>query len=94
VREDGRKYRSRADILASILQSAEKENTGVGITRLMYNSFLSYNQINQYLEVLKENALLNYDAANKKYFITAKGLKFLDLYSKMDNLLYVPKSVS
>jgi predicted transcriptional regulator len=94
VRDPKLKYRSRPDILASILQSAGRESSGVGITRLMYNSFLSYNQINQYLEVLKENALLKYDVANKKYSITATGLKFLDLYGKMDNMLNITKSVS
>jgi predicted transcriptional regulator len=41
----------------------------------MYNSFLPYNQINQYLEELKENTLLNFRPANKKYSITAKGFE-------------------
>jgi predicted transcriptional regulator len=81
------KYRSRTDIIASILQSAGTETNGVGVTRLMYSSFLSYKQVNQYLQVLKENALLNYNATSKKYIISAKGLKFMELYSKIEKIL-------
>jgi predicted transcriptional regulator len=81
-------YRSRTEIFASILQTARIEKTEVGLTRLMYNSLLSYNQANRYVGVLKENGLLNYDS-NKKYTITSKGLRFLELYEKIDNLLRI-----
>ena len=82
------KYRSRSDIVASILQSAAREGGGIGVTRLMYNSFLSYNQITQYVKVIKENGLLNYDASTGKYTISAKGSKYLELHTKMDKMLH------
>lgn len=94
MRDRKLKYRSRTDILASILHTAEREDSGVGITRLMYNSFLSYKQINQYLKMLKESALLNYDTHNRKYAIIANGLKFLDLYGKMDKMLHIAEFAS
>jgi predicted transcriptional regulator len=81
------KYRSRTDIVASILQSAAREGGGIGVTRLMYNSFLSYNQITQYVKVIKENGLLNYEASAGKYTISAKGSKYLELHSKMNKML-------
>jgi len=82
------KYRSRTDIVASILQSAAREGGGIGVTRLMYNSFLSYNQVSQYVKIIKENGLLNYDASTGKYTISAKGSKYLELHSKMDKMLH------
>ena len=82
------KYRSRTDIVASILQSAAREGGGIGVTRLMYNSFLSYNQVSQYVKIIKENGLLNYDSSTGKYTISAKGSKYLELHSKMDKMLH------
>jgi predicted transcriptional regulator len=82
------KYRSRTDIVASILQSAAREGGGIGVTRLMYTSFLSYNQVSQYVKIIKENGLLNYDASTGKYTISAKGSKYLELHSKMDKMLH------
>lgn len=81
------KYRSRTDIVASIFQSAAREGGGIGVTRLMYNSFLSYNQITQYVKVIKENGLLNYETSAGKYTISAKGSKYLELHSKMNKML-------
>jgi predicted transcriptional regulator len=37
--------------------------------------------------MLKDNALLNYDPTSRKYAITTKGLKYIDLYNKMDKML-------
>jgi predicted transcriptional regulator len=82
------KYRSRTDIVASILHSAARESGGIGITRLMYNSFLSYNQLTQYVKVIKENGLLNYDASTGKYTMSAKGSKYLEVHTKMDKMLH------
>lgn len=81
-------YRSRIDILASILKTVERENSEVGLTRL-YNSFISFKQVKEYLEILKGNNLLNYDSTIKKYSITANGLKFLELYEKLDNMFHI-----
>ncbi|HZO11286.1 MAG TPA: winged helix-turn-helix domain-containing protein, partial [Nitrososphaeraceae archaeon] len=45
------KYRSRTDIFASILQSANNPK-GVGITTIMYKSFLSHYQLKKYLSIM------------------------------------------
>ena len=54
----------------------------------MYNSFLSYNQVTQYVKVIKENGLLNYDASTGKYTMSAKGSKYLEVHTKMDKMLH------
>jgi predicted transcriptional regulator len=44
------KYRSRNDIIAQMLQCVSDRDATV--TRIMYQSFLSYAQIKQYLHIL------------------------------------------
>ena len=86
------KYRSRTDIAAAILKSAIEEN-GAGMTRIMYNSFLSFNQIKEYLSLLVTSGLLEYHEGNRKYKTTIKGKRFLKLYENVDELLKtVPQS--
>jgi predicted transcriptional regulator len=75
------KYRSRTDITSQILESA---NGGTSKTRIMYSAFLSYAQLKEYLSVLTENGLLEYEEGENKYKTTAKGLKFLTVYQHMD----------
>jgi predicted transcriptional regulator len=79
------KYRSRTDIAAAILKSATVEN-GAGMTRIMYNAFLSFNQIKEYLSLLASSRLLEYHEGNRKYKTTTKGKHFLKLYENVDEL--------
>lgn len=52
------KYRSRTDIIGQILDAA---NGGGAIkTKIMYQAYLSYAQLKEYLTVLTERGLLNY----------------------------------
>ena len=80
-------YRTRDEIFASILRSSAKNKEGTRFTRIMYDSFLSYTQISQYLnEVIRFGLLIN-EPDVTKYKITEKGLRFLDLLEKIDDLL-------
>src|SRR6266542_3161880 len=81
-----KRQRSRNNIVASILRLVT-EKGGLGITNIMYGSYLSYQQVTQYLQLVKENGLLDYDEKNGLYRITEKGLQYLELYHKMDDLL-------
>lgn len=82
------KYRSRTDIVAAILKSATQEG-GTGMTRIMYNSFISFNQIKEYLALLVQNGLLEYQEGNRKYKTSKKGNRFLRLYENVDELLNI-----
>ena len=86
------KYRSKNGIFASILNSATGDD-GIRITRMMYNSFLSYSQVTYYLRLLRENGTLYYDEMSKVYKITDRGLKFLELYNGMGQLLKVKLTI-
>jgi len=78
------KYRSRTEIVSQILQAAEN---GTSKTKIMYKAFLSYVQLKEYLDVLVANQLLEYQQGEEIYKTTAKGKKFLHLYSDMGELI-------
>ena len=82
------KYRSRDEILRSILQYAS-ETEEIGKTRIMYHSLLSYPQLNEYLNYLLKNELLHHNIGSNRYKITDKGLKLLNLYTKMEEMVKI-----
>ena len=83
--------RDRNEIVVSILKSVKnvKENDGIRITRIMYNSYLTYGMVTHYLKILTENGSLEYDEPNKTFRVTDKGLRFLELQDKISEMLKV-----
>jgi predicted transcriptional regulator len=81
-------YRGRTEIISQILEAAN-DGGGAGITKtkLMYNAFLSYDQLQEYLMLLIESDLLSYDSTIRKFKITEKGLTFLQAYNQIDQIL-------
>ena len=69
------KYRSRTDIISQILDTA---NGGCGATKtkILYKACLSHNQLKEYLTVLTESGLLNYDGQTHTFKTTEKGLNY------------------
>ena len=82
------KYRGRTEIVAVILDSA---NGGITKTKIMYNAFLSYNQLKEYLSLLIENNLFEYHSGTKIFRSIEKGLKFLSIHNSIGDLLQTPK---
>jgi predicted transcriptional regulator len=80
------KYRSRTEIVAMILDAA---NGGTTKTKIMYNAFLSYNQLKEYLTVLIENDLIEYIDGTKTFKTTEKGLYFLKMHNEIGELLHI-----
>jgi predicted transcriptional regulator len=64
------KYRSRTEIVSSILDAANGRATK---TKIMYIAFLSYSQLKEYLSVLINN-LLEYLEGTRTFRTTEKGL--------------------
>jgi predicted transcriptional regulator len=79
------KYRSRIDIISQILEVAN--GGGVTKTNIMYKAFLSYAQMKEYLTVLTKTDLLSYDLDGQTFKTTEKGLRFLDIYNQMDDMI-------
>jgi predicted transcriptional regulator len=78
------KNRSRTEIVAMILDAT---NGGATKTKIMYNAFLSYNQLKDYLTMLIENNLIEYHEGNKIFRTTEKGLIFLKKNNEIGELL-------
>ena len=74
------KYRSRTDIVAQILEAA---NGGLTRTKIMYRAYLTHQQLKDYLKMLVENDLLDYDSKTQTFKPTAKGIRFLNFYDSM-----------
>jgi predicted transcriptional regulator len=78
------KYRSRTDIIAMILQSAMH---GATKTRLMYSAYLSYAQVQEYLQFLKGRKLLLFQEETQEYKLTEEGLRFLTVYDQISEIV-------
>jgi predicted transcriptional regulator len=85
------KYRSRLAIASTILQVARAGSATK--TRLMYGSFLSFAQINEYLNFLLANALITRSEETHIYGLTEKGMRFLRIYDEMAELIPVDEKV-
>jgi predicted transcriptional regulator len=79
------KNRSRTDILGLILEAAN--GGGATKTRIMYKAFLSYTQLKEYLTILLENGLLEYEGRRELYRTTEKGMHFLQKYIKVQEMM-------
>jgi predicted transcriptional regulator len=53
----------------------------------MYSESLSYFQLREYLTVIIENDLLHYDPAVRKFKTTDKGIRFLEIYNKIGDVI-------
>ena len=76
------KYRSRSDIVGLLLDAANGEATK---TKLMYKAYLSFNQLREYLTLLVENGLIEYELG-QTYRTTEKGMRLLHLQNKIDEV--------
>ncbi|MFZ0897238.1 MAG: winged helix-turn-helix domain-containing protein [Candidatus Nitrosopolaris sp.] len=76
------KYRGRDEIIGLLLNAAN--GGGATKTKLMYSAFISFNQLREYLLLLVENGLIQYEEGKHTYRTTEKGIRFLNLQNKID----------
>jgi UDP-N-acetyl-D-mannosaminuronic acid dehydrogenase len=69
------KTRNADETIASILHAAVG---GITKTKIMYKSFITYDQLNEYLSVLIEKGLIEYKEGERIYHTTAKGILYLE----------------
>jgi predicted transcriptional regulator len=87
------KYRSRLEIIASMLEVAASGDASR--TAIMYKSFISHAQLKEFLSfLLQKGIIIEYRKERKGnreertlYKTTEKGLHLLHLYNEMNNLL-------
>jgi predicted transcriptional regulator len=78
------KYRSRTEIVCNILEAA---NGGISKTKIMYTAFLSYAQLKEYLTILVDNNLIEYNDGTQTFKTTEKGLNYLKMHNEISELL-------
>ncbi len=78
-------YRTRIEIIIQILEAAN----GVKATKynIMYKAYLSFNQSKKYVSMLTEKGLLGYDSDSQTFRITEKGLRFIETYNLLVDLM-------
>ena len=81
------KNRSRPDIIATILESA---NGGITKTKLLTRANVTSGQLRQYLEVLITKKLVvqltDADRKHMAYRTTEKGIRYLSIYSTLKSI--------
>jgi predicted transcriptional regulator len=87
------KYRTKTDLVALILDVAN-DSEGVTRTKIMYKVFLSYTKAKEYLAVLVQNDLIRYDQNNQTYKTTERGLRFMNAYKQMGELIASPSKTA
>lgn len=87
------KHRNRLEIIALILQNSSDES-GASQKRIMYRSFLSYHHLKDYLSLLLENGLIQFLDTQRKYKITAKGKKFLQIYNGLNEVVEITNTIT
>jgi len=76
--------RSRTEIVGMILEAA---NGGASNSKIMYKAVLSFDQLKEYLTILMENDLLEYEIGKQSYRTTKKGTRLLRIYHQIDELV-------
>jgi predicted transcriptional regulator len=78
------KYRSSTEIIDSMLRSIR---SGATKTHIMYRAYMSYSQLKEYLKLLEERQLIKYEQGSQLYMLTEKGLRFMNAYDKINELV-------
>ena len=59
---------------------------GATKTKLMYSAFISFNRLREYLSLLAENGLIQYEEGKHTYRTTEKGMRLLNIQNKIDEV--------
>jgi predicted transcriptional regulator len=87
------KHRSRLEIISLILDMASR-NGGATQKKILYRAYLSYQHLKEYLILLQENDLIKYqEEQGRVYRTTDKGLCFLDLYNRLNEVVAMTNNI-
>jgi predicted transcriptional regulator len=87
------KNRSRNEIIAFILESVSncKSSDGITATKIMYSAFLSYSQLKEYLALLLDKELLEYNSNTQTYKVTFRGTHYLSIHKQLIEMIVTPQ---
>jgi predicted transcriptional regulator len=81
----GMRHRCRIEIISLILKAANEG--GATKIKIMYDTFLSYNNLTPLLTFLTERGFLSYHLNTRTFKTTEKGLRFLKIYNQMSDVM-------
>jgi predicted transcriptional regulator len=87
------KYRSRTEIIASVLQAIYDCGSQVSRTKLMYRTLLSHSQFREYVELLVGKGLIEYDSIDGGFRITERGIAFLKAWEHIEEMFPAARPV-
>ncbi|MCI0564507.1 MAG: winged helix-turn-helix domain-containing protein [Nitrososphaera sp.] len=67
-------------MIAAVLQAALQ---GANFTKIMFTAYMSYQQCNEYMDLVIKRGLLKHDREERLYTTTEKGKEFLGIYEKI-----------
>jgi predicted transcriptional regulator len=81
----GVKTRDHLGIISLLLEASSTDAYDTRKTTvMMYNSLLNHPRLKEYWSALTELGLLVYDDTTQTFKTTEKGLKFLEVFSELD----------
>ena len=75
------KYRDRNEIIAQILECCNGNK--VTRTKIMFYTYLSFNLTKEYLLLLLEKGLIEYQTGERTFKTTEKGIHFLNIHNNL-----------
>jgi len=80
--------RNRIEIISQILHVATDYDEGFGVRQntIRYRGFLNTSHLKKYLLLLTTYGLLSYESSKRRFRITDKGLRFLEIYDNLGNM--------
>ena len=84
--------RNKIEIIAVILKAASS-NGGALKARIMYEGFLSWAQLKEYLALVVKNGLIKYQERDRTFIITEKGTHFLNIHNELNKLITIRKQI-
>jgi predicted transcriptional regulator len=79
------KNRSKIEIFGMVLAVANGQE--VTKTEIMYRAFLSFTQMKEILTTMTERGLLEFDRTTQTFKTTPKGLKVVQAYTELNELM-------
>ena len=84
--------RNKIEIIAVILKAASS-NGGALKARIMYEGYLSWAQLKEYLALVVKNGLIKYQERDRTFIITEKGTHFLNIHNELNKLITIRKQI-
>ena len=75
------KYRDRNEIIAQILECCNGNR--VTRTKIMFYTYLSFNLTKEYLLLLLEKGLIEYQTGERTFKTMEKGIHFLNIHNNL-----------